>query len=183
LPWEGVFDTVMSVDPLFDRLGNLLKSVLHSGESDDDFYGGKESRSGDPDLDAAYDELNDFLNKDLSEAERRERDAKRRAEEEARARPRQERPAGKQGPSHGQYRAPSGPPKGLVDDYKALGIPFGSKLPEVKAAYKRLLKANHPDLHASNPEALKRATHFSAIVNAAYQRIETWLSTGKYEGG
>jgi DnaJ-domain-containing protein 1 len=170
------------VDPIFDRLGNLLRSLFQDSGSDDDRFGGRggyAGSSGDSDLDAAYEELNDFLNRDMGESERRERENLRRAREEARAR------AGSQGQwSGGTYQhSPAGPPIGLVNDYKALGLPFGSKLPEVKAAYKRLLKANHPDLHAGDPEALKRATAYSATVNAAYQRIETWLTTGKYENG
>jgi hypothetical protein len=170
------------VDPFFDRLGNLLKSVFKNDDSSDDYFGGKETRgrgTGDPDLDAAYAELDDFLNKDMGEGERRERDERRRAEESARGR----QGAGSRSQASSQPRPAAGPPQGLVNDYKALGVPYGAKLPEAKAAYKRLLKANHPDLHAGNPEALKRATAFSATVNAAYQRIETWLATGKYEQG
>jgi hypothetical protein len=178
----GLFSTVMAVDPFFDRLGNLLKSVLKGDESSDDYFGGRETRghgTGDPDLDAAYSELDDFLNKDMGETERREREERRRAEESARAR----QGAGTRSQASGPSRPSAGPPEGLVNDYKALGVAYGSKLPETKAAYKRLLKANHPDLHAGNPEALKRATAFSATVNAAYQRIETWLETGKYVQG
>ena len=38
---------------------------------------------------------------------------------------------------------------------------------------------NHPDRNSATPEQLKRSTEISAQLNAAYQRIETWNSTGK----
>jgi len=185
------------VDDIFDRLGTLFKSMFQ--DSSDDSFGGTlhSSRStgdlrstGDPDLDAAYDELNDFLNKDISESERRERDAQREAQRKAQyARPQgsaSQRPGQSTGQGYGQRqqanpRPSSWPPQGLVNDYKVFDVPFGAKLPEVKSSYKKILMEFHPDRHAGNPEMLKKATEYSAKVNAAYQRIEQYLDTGKYE--
>lgn len=166
-------------------------------DSSDDSFGGTlhSSRStGDADLDAAYDELNDFLNKDISESERRERDAQRKAQyardqEAQRARSQgsaYQRPGQSSGQGYGQRPQPNQrpsawPPQGLVNDYKVFDLPVGTKLPEVKSSYKKILKEFHPDRHAGNPEMLKKATEYSAKVNAAYQRIEQYLDTGKYE--
>jgi DnaJ-domain-containing protein 1 len=166
------------VDPIFDRLGDLFKSFFQEDEGKDDYFGGAQPghrASGDPDLDAAYDELNDFLNKDMGETERRARDQQRKAQQST----------GSASTGHNEklrgQATPPGPHPGLLRDYKTIGVPFGSKLAEVKTAYKKILIVNHPDRHAKDPEAMKRATTISSSVNAAYQRIETWLATGKYE--
>lgn len=52
-----------------------------------------------------------------------------------------------------------------VDPYRVLGLERGASLPEVKRAYRRLAKANHPD--AAGPAALPR---FLAI-QAAYDQL------------
>ena len=52
-----------------------------------------------------------------------------------------------------------------ADAYRTLGLPPGASLAEVKRAYRRLAKANHPD--AAGEAALPR---FLAI-QAAYDRI------------
>jgi hypothetical protein len=180
------------VDDIFDRLGSLFKSMFQ--DSNDDSFGGTlhSSRStgasrstGDPDLDAAYDELNDFLNKDMSDSERRDRDAQRKAQNERSREYAQQRPGqgySGAGPRQQTNPRPSAwPPQGLVNDYRVFELPVGTKLPEVKSSYKKILKEFHPDRHAGNPEMLKKATEYSAKVNDAYQRIEHYLDTGKYE--
>ena len=77
--------------------------------------------------------------------------------------------------------AASGPPVALLQAYRSLGLAYGTPYPQVKAAYKRLLMQNHPDRNSATPEQLKRSTEISAQLNAAYQRIETWNSTGKLD--
>lgn len=124
--------------------------------------------SGDPDVDAAYAELDDYLRKDQTDGERREREAQRKAQEEARA-----RAAGKS--SHSGPQAPR-PELPIAKDYRLFNLPVGTGLVEVKSAYKRLLRENHPDRHANNPENMRRATEYSAQLNDAFQRIENWLS-------
>ncbi len=52
-----------------------------------------------------------------------------------------------------------------ADPYRTLGVPRGASLDQVKAAYRRLAKANHPD--AGGPSALPR---FLAI-QAAWEQI------------
>ena len=60
-----------------------------------------------------------------------------------------------------------------------LGLAYGAPFPQVKAAYKKLLMQHHPDRNGGSAESQKRATELSAKINAAYQRIETWTTTGK----
>jgi len=138
---------------ILERLGNVVKSYLND-ETDTIFgkkgRGRENSRSGGPewnthdsDLDAAYEELDDFLNGKESATKK--------------AAPKRKVPAE------------------LLADFAELGLSPESSAQECKAAYKKLLKAHHPDHHAGNPEALKKATEKTARVNAAYRRIEKWL--------
>ncbi|HOX92721.1 MAG TPA: J domain-containing protein [Spirochaetales bacterium] len=158
------------MDQIFDRLGNLLKSWLNNdidtepSSSGQGSRTGQSTRSGDPLLDDAMDELDAFLDDDKQKQERltREREARARAEEAARARP----------------SGPSGPPKKLVDAYKTMGLSYGAPFESVRSAYKKLLKEHHPDRHGHSPEALKKATETSARINNAYRLIETWHETG-----
>lgn len=162
----------MMVDQIFDRLETLLKSLWNQ---DRDPLGGSTAGgarpSGDSDLDDAMDELNAFLKDDRAEQERLER--KRRAqdaEREARSRA----SAGSAG-----QRSHTGPSARLIADYKTLGLAFGAPLSDVKTAYKRLLKQHHPDRHADNTEAQKKATEQAARLNEAYDHIERWVQKGK----
>lgn len=165
------------MDPIFDRLENLLKSLWNQDR--DPFQGDRSAEgrvrpsSGDSDYSDAMDELDAFLKDDREAQERLEAERRRRAEEEVR-RARSRYSSGASGRAAG-----SDPSVRLAGDYKTLGLSFGAPMAEVKAAYKRLLKQHHPDRHGASPEAQKKATEFSARLNEAYARIETWTSTGK----
>ncbi len=160
-------------------------------DSSDESFGGSfhagsgSRRTGDSDLDAAYDELNDFLNKDLSDSERRARDEGRRSQaaHDARASSSSSRASssGSYSGSSNSAQSRPGHPQGLINDYRVFNLPVGSKLPEIRAVYKKILMEFHPDRHAGNPEMLKKATEYSSKVNAAYQRLEHYLETGKYQ--
>lgn len=168
------------MDQIFDRFERMFKSWVSSATDDvgELFGGGARTRrsSGDPDLDAAMAELDDYLDVGRSETEARERDrARREREEAARA------ASGASSTSGYRPAKPSGPPPAIVQAYRSLGLAYGTPFPAVKAAYKRLLMQNHPDRNSATPEQLKRSTEISAILNAAYQRIETWNSTGKVD--
>jgi DnaJ-domain-containing protein 1 len=156
------------VDQIFDRLERLFKSWV-TPDSDED-YSGRRSSSGNPDLDAAMDELDDFLDKDRSAAEARAREREQREKEE-RAR------AEAQGRNQGRSQA-GGPPAVVTEAYRTLGLPYGAPMKDVKAAYKRLLLRYHPDRNSGNPAEMKRSTEISASINNAYQVIETWTTTG-----
>jgi DnaJ-domain-containing protein 1 len=137
---------------------------------------GARRSSGDADLDEAMAELDDFLDRGKTEAEARQRASERaeeRREDEARRR------SSFGGGSFGS--GASGPPAAIAQAYRTLGLAYGTPFPQVKAAYKRLLMQNHPDRNSATPEQLKRSTEISAQLNAAYQRIETWTTTGKLD--
>ena len=152
------------MDQIFDRFERLFKSWV-AQETDKLGGTGAKRRSGDADLDAAMDELDDFLDKDRGAAEARERA---RAESEARART-----------AAGATARPAGPDPRLLKAYELLGLPYGSSFDEVRAKYKKLLMKHHPDKHHGNAENLKKATEMSTRINEAYNLIETWTTTGK----
>ena len=140
---------------IWSRLGSVIKTYLSDAETDFSREGRwRDSRaSGDPDLDAAFEELNDYLNrKDTKGGE-----------------------AGKEWRS--ESARPTGakpPPEELRNDFSELGVPFGADADECKASYKKLLKIHHPDRHAGHEGNLKKATDRMARINAAYDRIEKW---------
>lgn len=156
------------MDQIFDRLEQLFKSWV---APDADKTATRNSHGfGDPDLDAAMSELDDFLDKDRGAAEARAREREQR-EKTARERAYSSKPA--------SDRPPSGPPALVVEAYKTLGLPFGAPFPQAKAAYKKLLLRYHPDRNSASPAEQKRATEISAHINAAYVVIEAWTTTGK----
>jgi DnaJ-domain-containing protein 1 len=136
---------------IFDRLGDVIKSYLQ--DEDSRLFGSasrREDRFADPDLEAAFEELNDFLGGGSGEKQR-----------------------------SGGNAGPGGPPESLRSDFEELGLPFGASSDACKAAYKRLLKLHHPDRHAGHSGNMKKATEKSARINAAYDRIEKWRKTGE----
>ncbi|MDR2758449.1 MAG: J domain-containing protein [Spirochaetaceae bacterium] len=152
----------------FDRIEDIIKSYLH--DDDDHIFGrsaGKEwSSSPDPDLKAAFEELNDFLSGGSGK----------------------EKTGFGAGGNTGYGRAEgfgpaqtSGVSEALRQDFAELGLTPGASAGECKAAYKQLLKKHHPDRHAGHPGNLKKATEKSARLNAAYDRIERWRQTGRVE--
>jgi len=158
------------MDKFFDRLGEVLKNFLD--EDSDRLFGTRQARRpwSDPDLDAAYDELEEFLNSERGEHKKSYAWSDTHTNTEGFSYQGAKRPSSK--PSI---------PESLRKDFEELGLPFGASEEACKAAYKRLLKIHHPDRHAGHPENMKKATEKSSRINAAYQRIETWRLTGKIE--
>jgi hypothetical protein len=148
---------------IFDRLGDVIKSYLN--DEDRRIFGHEPRQggaSGDPDLDAAFDELNDYLGNG------RERGRNTRGDGSA------DRDRSWNGGFGGAAGHRGLPPEELRPDFGELGLPFGASAGECKAAYKKLLKIHHPDRHASHPGNFQKATAKSARINAAYDRIEKW---------
>jgi len=145
---------------IWDRLGSVINSYVN------DMMSEKSSvfrRSGDPDLDAAYDELDDYLNyKNTSEKKDREYKWKDTSYNDSQTDSRQTG-AGK------NY-----PPEELRADFECLGVPFGADIETCRTAYKKLLKIHHPDHHAGHEGNYRKATERSAKINAAWDRIEKW---------
>jgi DnaJ-domain-containing protein 1 len=150
---------------IWNRLGSVINSYIN------DFGEQTSSRlksSGDPDLDAAYDELDDFLNDEDSGEKKRSQNSSSYSWRDA-----QETPRG------GNDRAKvKMPPEELRADFELLGVPFGADEETCKTAYKTLLKIHHPDRHAGHEGNYRKATEKSAKINAAVDRIEKWRAGG-----
>jgi DnaJ-domain-containing protein 1 len=136
---------------IWNRLENVIKSYLNDDAPQSGSYG-RTNRSHDPDLDAAYEELNDFLRGGASASS----DTGREAAGEKRE---------KERPVPGEIR----------EDFTELGLAPGATAEECKAAYKKLLKIHHPDRHADHPGNMKKATEKTARINSAYRRLEKWF--------
>jgi hypothetical protein len=135
----------------FSRLGSVISSYLNDAYEQPS----RVFRNTDPDLNAAYDELDDFLNR------------------------REPRSSGGKRPSEdARYSRVTLPPEELRPDFTCLGVPFGASVDDCKTAYKKLLKIHHPDRHAGHEGNFRKATERSAKINAAYDRIEKWRSSG-----
>jgi hypothetical protein len=145
---------------IFERLEDLAKSYFSNGEEPFFKFPG-ERRSADPDINAAYEELDEFLKTGKSGAGNFSAGKSRAAEN---------------GPSGGRAGAV---PEELRGDFAELGVPFGASAGDCKAAYKQLLKKHHPDRHAGHQGNMRKATEKSARVNAAFDRIERWRTTGR----
>ena len=167
------------MDQIFERLEKLVKAWVNTGNSSASSYESKGTRStyGDPDMDAAMAELDDFLDTSKTESEKREAEAQRaQAERERRASEAQARRPGASSAS-GNYADST---RAVVEDaYRYLGMTPYAPFPEVKAAYKKLLFKYHPDRNASTPDALKKATETSTRINAAFQIIEAYEEAKK----
>jgi hypothetical protein len=159
---------------IFGRLEDLITSYLNDEGRRLYGRGGRDGdawRIGDPDLDAAYEELNDFLGKTGAAGNRE-----------------QSWNGGfGGGTGRGSGAAGTGPdrnagrtavPETLWPDFAELGLPPGASAEECKGAYKKLLKIHHPDRHAGHPGNFKKATERTARINAAWDRIERWRETG-----
>ena len=137
---------------MFDRLGDMLRTVL-GGDGTATAAGGAHGRrplhTDDPDLAAAWEELESFLDSG-------------------------EQPAAT-GTSSASSAAGAGaahPRERLRADYATLGVAFDAPLSDVKRAYKRLMRAHHPDRFAHDPARQAAATRKAAHINSAYARIE-----------
>ena len=151
---------------IWSRLESVINSYMN------DFGGQTSSRlksSGDPDVDEAYEELNDFLNGEGSREKKKSDDGGFYTWRDSQETPRS-------GGSTGTKTKM--PPEELRADFEILGVPFGADEETCKTAYKKLLKIHHPDRHAGHEGNYKKATEKSAKINAAVDRIEKWRASG-----
>lgn len=147
------------MDGIFDRLGDLLRSIVQSSDAPS-----ASARTGfsDPDMQEAWEELDDYLNPE------KERGS-------STAGGRTGRGGSQAGPASARRR---GPPEELHGDYRNLEVPFGSSFEEVRKAYKNLLVEYHPDKHSGSAEKLQIATEITKKINASFQRIKRYHDTG-----
>jgi curved DNA-binding protein CbpA len=57
------------------------------------------------------------------------------------------------------------------DPHAVLGIERGATQTQIKAAWRRLARENHPDLTGKDPGSVRAATRRMAQINAAYERL------------
>ena len=125
----------------------------------------------DPDVEAAYEELNDYL-KGNSE--------KKRFDDEINSGKRNF--TGNPNTQKNQRPNPTSQiPETIKQAFAELGLSPEATPDECKATYKKLLKIHHPDRHAGHEGNMKKATEKSARINSAFDRIEKWRQTGKAE--
>jgi len=60
----------------------------------------------------------------------------------------------------------------LARHYRTLGVPRDASFETVKAAYRAKMREHHPDKHASDADAERRATRISQDLTMAYDAIE-----------
>ena len=134
---------------IWERLGSVIKSYIT--DESDKLFGNRSKWRTDPDLDAAYEELDGYLKgKDSRE--------KTSGREEA-EKPKKARPV----------------PEEIRQDFAELGLTPNATAEECKEAYKKLLKIHHPDRHAKHEGNMNKATEKAARVNAAYDRLVVWF--------
>jgi DnaJ-domain-containing protein 1 len=134
---------------IWDRLASVIKSYIT--DESDKLFGNRSKWRSDPDLDTAYEELDDYLK---GKDSREKTSSREEAEKQKKARP---------------------VPDPVRQDFAELGLTPDATAEECKETYKRLLKIHHPDRHANHDENMKKATDKSARVNAAYDRLVVWF--------
>ncbi len=137
------------MDNFIDRFADFLRSILAGGEKEgDSSQTARTSRSrfADPDVEEAWQELDDYMRGGGSSTRT----------EEARGRTRQTaRPVD----------------ESLRQDYANLEVPFGASIEEVRRSYKSLILKYHPDKHAGDPEKQRVALEITKKINASFERI------------
>jgi DnaJ-domain-containing protein 1 len=133
---------------IWDRLGKVIKS--YGNYSDERVWGRNASkRQADPDLDAAYEELDEFLQGEHSEKKEKSEERKQPVRENI--------------------------PENIKEAFAELGLKPNATIEECKEAYKKLLKIHHPDRHAKHQGNMEKATDKTARVNAAFELLMKWL--------
>lgn len=59
----------------------------------------------------------------------------------------------------------------VAEWYRTLNLAPGADMAEVKAAYRRLMRKYHPDVHAANPQKQKAANELATRVTTAYDGL------------
>lgn len=72
-------------------------------------------------------------------------------------------------------RSPFGKDPKLAKHYQTLHLPYGADFTEVKAAYRKLMRKYHPDLHNQSAKKQKAATELTVQVTQAYNELEKHL--------
>ncbi len=77
-------------------------------------------------------------------------------------------------------RRTSDPSQAMIQRYYAnLELPIGASLSEVKAAYRRLMRRYHPDLHQEDAKKAEVATKLAQELRVAYEALVAHLEAQK----
>jgi hypothetical protein len=149
---------------VLDRIAALLRAVFGDADATGRRAGsfhetgsprGPSQRPLDPDLAAAWDELNAYLGDESGERRGTGPGADRRADA--------------RGPG-----GPRTPPEALRSDYANLEVAFGADIDTVRRSYKRLVLRYHPDRQGGDPEKIRIATEITKKVNESFERIRSF---------
>jgi hypothetical protein len=173
---------------IIDRLGNVIKSYLSDEPQpygfDAGFAGSR--RSADADLNAAFDELNEYLKQeDVSQSKSFNSKSYTSGEYTYKHKTSQnsayKNDTFKNNTQSGgrQDSQAKLPPESLRPSFETLGVPFGASEADCKAARKNLLKKHHPDVHARHEGNRQKATSNAAGINAAFQSIQEWYGSSR----
>jgi DnaJ-domain-containing protein 1 len=79
--------------------------------------------------------------------------------------------------SSGSARAPrAGSTEAQLHDwYRVLGVEPGVDMPQIKSAYRQMMRKYHPDMHAASPQKQKAANELSMRVTTAYNGLVAHL--------
>lgn len=80
------------------------------------------------------------------------------------------------GPRSKGVRSPFGQDPKLAKHYQTLHLPYGAEFAEVKAAYRKLMRKYHPDLHNQSAKKQKAATELTVQVTQAYNELDKHLN-------
>ena len=133
---------------IWERLESVIRSQINS----EDVFGRRKPNTTaykDPDLSAAYEELDDFLKGPGSKKD------------------------GSFGPKEDAKK--SDIPIEVRNAFAELGLSTNASAEDCKEAYKKLLKKHHPDRHVKHEGNMKKATDKSARVNTAYECLKKWF--------
>ena len=67
----------------------------------------------------------------------------------------------------------------MRDPYTVLGVPRSASEADIKKAFRKLAKDNHPDRNANDPKAMERFKE----ANAAYELLSDTVKRGQYDRG
>lgn len=135
-----------------------------------------ETSFSDPDQAQAWEELNEFMDSPgASGSSSTGRQATGKGQSTSRSRDSGFR---NRGTSSGRTKGGGRIPESLRKDFANLEVPFGAGLEQARAAHRRLIRAYHPDRHATNPDKYRIANQITQRVNYSYQRIKQFYEKG-----
>jgi DnaJ-domain-containing protein 1 len=143
------------LEGFIDRLAGLLRSLFSEERGTQGGLRGAgegQPRHHDPDLQNAWEELDEFMRTGSNDSART------------------------RGSGSGSRARSAPPPRQPADeslraDYANLEVPFGADIDSVRRSYKSLMMKYHPDKHAGDPEKQKIALEITKKVNESFERI------------